>query len=54
MLKKIPDIERRLKILEELSHPPVNWEGKIESHERVIQDLYDRITKLENKLGDIL
>ena len=54
MPKRIPDIERRLKKLEEMSHPPVDWEGKIETHERVIQDLYDRIYKIQKKLGDIL
>ena len=54
MLKKIPDIERRLERLEELAHAPVNWELKIESHERTIQDLYERLSKLERKLGDIV
>jgi len=54
MPKRIPDIERRLKKLEKMSHPPVEWGTKIETHERAIQDLYDRINEIANKLGDIV
>lgn len=54
MPKRIPDIERRLKRLEEMSHPPIDWANKIEVHERSIQDLYDRLKDLENKLREII
>ena len=54
MPKRIPDIERRLKRLEEMSHPPVDWDNKIGTHERAIQDLYDRLNRIEKKLGDIV
>ena len=54
MPKRIPDIERRLKKLEEDTHPPVDWDRKIETHERSLQDLYNRLNDLENKLREII
>ena len=54
MPKRIPDIERRLKKLEENTHPPVDWDNKIEVHERAVQDLYSRLQELENKLREII
>jgi len=54
MPKRIPDIESRLKKLEEISHAPIDWDHKIESHERAVQDLYSRLQKLENKLREII
>ena len=54
MPKRIPDIERRLTKLEELSHPPVEWEHKIESHDNAIFGLYERLQQLENKLKEIV
>ena len=40
--------------LEEDTHPPVDWNNKIEVHERAIQDLYNRLQELENKLRKII
>jgi len=54
MPRRIPDIERRLKKLEENSHPPIDWDHKIESHERAIQNLFSRLQELENKLREII
>ena len=54
MPRRIPEIESRLKKLEEDTHPPVDWNNKIEVHERAIQDLYDRLNRIEKKLGDIV
>ena len=54
MPRRIPDIERRLKKLEEDAHPPVDRNNKIEVHERALQDLYNRLQELENKLRKII
>ena len=54
MPKRIPDIERRLAKLEELSHPPVEWENKIGSHDNAISELFERLQKLEIKLKEIV
>ena len=54
MPRRIPDIERRLKELEGDAHPPVDWNNKIEVHERALQDLYNRLQELENKLREII
>ena len=42
-------IESRLSLLESISHPPINWERKIESLEKAYIKLYNLI---ENKIGD--
>ena len=48
------NLEKRLKELEKNSHPPVDWNNKIEVHERALQDLYNRLQELENKLRKII
>ena len=42
-------IESRLSLLESISHPPTDWERKIESLEDAYNRLYDLI---KNKIGD--
>ena len=43
-------IESRLSLLESISHPPTNWERKIESLEDAYKRLYDLIiNKIEDK-----
>ena len=54
MPKRIPDIERRLTKLEELSHPPVEWEHKIGSHDDAISKLFERLQQIETKLKEIV
>ena len=44
-LKKDSEIEERLRRLEENSHPPVEWEEKIERLRLELDHLYEKLNK---------
>ena len=47
--KRLDMLEERVRHLEHIAHPPVNWEKKIESLEGAYNRLYDLI---KNKIED--